>query len=251
MGSLFHVFVFSSSIIIPFILFYYTYDNIKLVRITEIVVAGIGFIVVLSRFITWPTIGRTLYNALPLNICNVIVILTFINLFLDKKLFFHNIALSIGLIGGIATLVMAFDEGLNTIWYISNIDSYLLHFSLVVYPIYLFLNNKIQINHQIILKNYWIIVIYYILMFFLNFIIDQNFLFMRPGSISFLNTIYYSLPILNVGIYEVNIIFYVLCLGGALILSLGLLKLFEFLKIKYQKFYTKLVAQDNMASHVI
>ncbi|MDR2822416.1 MAG: hypothetical protein LBV58_02555, partial [Acholeplasmatales bacterium] len=31
MGSLFHVFVFSSSIIIPFILFYYTYDNIKLV----------------------------------------------------------------------------------------------------------------------------------------------------------------------------------------------------------------------------
>ncbi|MDR2867647.1 MAG: YwaF family protein [Acholeplasmatales bacterium] len=239
-GSFFHIFIFASSLIIPFILFYYTYDKLKLTRIVEIILASLGLFVVLSRFITWPMIGRTLYNALPLNICNIIVVLTFINLFLKKKLFFHNISLSLGLIGGLATLVMAFDEGLNTIWFTSNIDSYFLHFSLIVYPLYIFLSNKITINFQVMLKNFWIIIIYYILMFFINFIIDQNFMFMRPGSIGFLNDIYYSLPIFRVGIFEVNLLFYLLCLGGALALSVGLLVLFKLLQKKYLLFYNRL-----------
>jgi uncharacterized membrane protein YwaF len=242
-GSFFHIYIFLSSFIIPFILFFYSYDKPKLKTIIEISIASLGMAIVLSRFITWPTIGRTLWGALPLNICNIICILIFINLFLKKKMFIHNISLSIGLLGGIVTLIMAFDEGLNTIWYISNIDSYLMHFSLIVYPIYLFLINKIKISYKPIIRGFYIIVVYYILMFFINFLIDQNFMFMRPGSLAFLNNIYYALPIFNVGIFEVNLLFYLICLSSGLALCTVLLIFFAFVQKKYVHFYNKLVPQ--------
>jgi uncharacterized membrane protein YwaF len=247
-GSFFHIFIFLSSFVIPFILFYYSYDKPKTTKVIEIVIASIGLIVVLSRFITWPMIGRSIWGALPLNICNIMSVLIFINLFLKKQSFIKNLSLSIGLLGGIVTLLMAFDEGLNTIWYISNIDSYFLHFSLIVYPLYIFLSNKIEISYKPILRGFYIVVIYYIAMFFINFLIDQNFMFMRPGSIGFLNQIYWSLPIFRVGIYEVNLIFYFLCLFGALALCIGLLILFKLIQKRYLKFYRRLLPPGEQSS---
>ncbi|KAA6330713.1 hypothetical protein EZS27_020613 [termite gut metagenome] len=243
--SFFHIWIMSAAVIIPFIVFYYVYDHPKLMVWAEIVFGCIGFFVVMSRFISWPLQGYRFIEALPLNLCNVIAFLTFFGLFLKKNSFIKILALSLGFIGGLSSLVMAFNEGLNTFWFIRNVDSYFLHFGLTAYAIFLFLTNKTKIDYRIFLKAIPILTVYYVLMYFMDYLWDLNFLWIRPGTIAFLNTIEAALPSFSVGIFEVNLIYYLLCLVGAFGLTIGLLMLLKKIQVKYQVWLEKLQKHHN------
>ncbi|MDR2822681.1 MAG: YwaF family protein [Acholeplasmatales bacterium] len=237
-GTFFHIYIFLSSFVTPFIIYYYTKYNDRSQRIAEIVIASLGFFIIVSRFITWPLFGFRFADTLPLNICNIMAVITFIGLFIKNNSLIKNLTLSLGVLGGILTISMGFNEGFPTIWFIQNIDSYLLHYSLIVYPIYIFLTNRAKIDIKLFIKSFYLVLIYYVIIYFVNIIVDENFIFTKPGYVDFLTDIYNSLPEFKISVFNINILYIIICLSGTFLCSLLSLFFFKTIKSRLEKLST-------------
>ncbi|MDR2828441.1 MAG: YwaF family protein [Acholeplasmatales bacterium] len=220
-GSLFHIFVFSFAFIFPFIVSYYVNKNKRVAYIVTLVLCTAVALLILSRFITWPIVlNKSLWFALPLNICNIMGVLGIVS-FLTKNKFLKNIFASIGLLGGAVTLMLAFNEGTNSILNYLSMDSYFLHFLLVAIPIYMIINNAVEFDYKMILKKAYIFPIYYLFCYFFNHFLGTNFLYTVPGGVGFLEMFYNNLPIYYVNGYEIALWYYLIVLvGGYFILVL-------------------------------
>lgn len=224
--SFFHLYIFSFAFIMPIWLFYLTRKSPIAIKWFNLILSLLLFLVVMSRFITWPLIlHSSIISALPLHICNLMSIILFpAVLFNNQPL--KNVGTIIGFAGGIVTLYFAFNEGLGTFWEIRNIDSYIMHMLLTACPLYILLTRQIDFKLQSIIKSFYYLVPLYILMIVLNPLLGTSFLFTIPTHPAAL-VIYNWFPVTVVGIYQLNFIYFIFCMVGFMVGSILMFYLFR------------------------
>ncbi|MDR0831527.1 MAG: YwaF family protein [Bacillales bacterium] len=224
---------------LPFILFKLSKERKDIQKILEYVAVG-WF---LFLFILKLTFKIPFYELLPLNICNICLILIVIRPLYKSKVT-DGYILCFGIIGCIMSFALGdlysytpYVESLGfqeiNFFHPRVFESNVVHYSYLAYCIYFFLTKDLKATWKDSLKNFiWIIPLYYVLVF-TNQIFKFNFFFNSEyrNPLLSLYTSLYTFAGFKIGFFKINLIYDVILIVGAL----GLLIILNFLLNKVQR----------------
>ena len=162
--------------------------------------------------------GMSLYEVLPLNLCNLVAVMIAIRPFWRNRLF-DNYILCFGLLGGIFNILLGTRYGFSENFYTDIVyESNITHNMFISYSLYMLLSMEIKPDFRRSLQNmYWLIPVFCVFVF-TNQIYQFNFFFTSIYENPIL-AIYNLFPTFDITlinrVYEINLIYYLIVIFSA------------------------------------
>jgi len=219
--SLIHISIIVFFMVLPHILSLLTSSK----KIEKIIYYSLTFAFAIM-FITRLCFDLTLYEKLPLNVCNIAIVLILLRPFYHNKLF-DSYILTFALLGFILNNVLGqwysyeayslgqHNQELVDFFHIKSIESNFTHMLFYTYAIYLYLRKLLVPNIISSIKNlFWIVPVYYVLVF-TNQIYQYNYFFTSEyvNPIAGIYNLCYSLAGFKIASFKINFLYDVIIIS--------------------------------------